>query len=57
VVNDLLEKAVEEIKSIMLANRRRATFIFNNENYRSLNLGEDILRVIKEEECHGNKKV
>ena len=57
VVNDVLEKAVEEIKSIMLSNRRKAAFIFNNENYQSLHLGEDILRIIKGEDCHGNKKV
>ncbi|HID79595.1 MAG TPA: guanylate kinase [Aquifex aeolicus] len=57
VVNNVLEKAVEEIKSIMLSNRRKAAFVFNNENYQSLHLGEDILQVIKGEDCHGNKKV
>jgi len=57
VVNNVLEKAIEEIKSIMLSNRRKAAFVFNNENYQSLHLGEDILQVIKGEDCHGNKKV
>ncbi len=57
VVNDIVEQAVEEIKSIMLTNRRKAAFIFNNKNYQSLHLGEDILQVIKGEDCHGNKKV
>lgn len=52
VVNDILNRTVEEIKSIMLANRRRADFIFNDENYRILNLKEDLLEVLKGGACH-----
>jgi guanylate kinase len=55
VVNDELSRAVEEIKSIMLANRRRSSFVFDNENYKVLNLGEDILRVIGGGVCDARK--
>ena len=55
VVNDLLDRAVEEIKSIMIANRRKAAFVFDNENYRSLGFGEDILEAIKGGRCDAKK--
>ncbi len=55
VVNDELSRAVEEIKSIMLANRRRSSFVFSDENYKVLNLGEDILRVIGGGVCNARK--
>ncbi len=52
VVNDKLEEAVSEIKSIMVANRRRAAFVFENENYKFLNFGEDILKAVEGGDCH-----
>jgi guanylate kinase len=55
VVNDIVEKAVEEIKSIMIANRRKAAFVFNNENYKNLHFGVDILQAIKEGICNAKK--
>ncbi|NPB05615.1 MAG: guanylate kinase [Aquificae bacterium] len=55
VVNDELEKAVSEIKSIMVANRRKAAFVFDDENYLSLGLSEDLLKVVKEGECDAKK--
>jgi len=55
VVNDRLEQAVEEIKSIMIANRRKAAFVFNNENYKALNFGTDILQAIKEGICNAKE--
>ena len=51
VVNDLLEKAVEEIKAIILSNRRKKEFVLNNENYKSLNLMRDIFQLIKGGNC------
>jgi len=55
VVNDQLEKTVEEIKAIMVANRRRTHFVFSNENYKSLNFGEDILKAVLGGKCHAKK--
>ena len=55
VVNDVLERAVEEIKSITLTNRLRSDFVFNNENYKFLGLGEDILNTVKGGKCNAKK--
>ena len=55
VVNDRLEKTVEEIKSIMLANRRRTSFLFNNEHYKLFNVGGDILKAILGGKCNAEK--
>ncbi len=52
VVNDKLEEAVSEIKSIMVANRRKTAFVFENENYKFLNFGEDILKAVEGGDCH-----
>jgi len=55
VVNDILDKAVEEIKSIMIANRRKAAFVFNDENYKGLGFGEDILEAIRGGKCNAKE--
>lgn len=55
VVNNVIEKAVEEIKSIMIANRRKAAFVFNDENYKSLDFAGDILQAIKEGVCNAKE--
>ena len=55
VVNDVLDRAVEEIKSIMIANRRRSDFVFSDENYKLLGFGEDILEAVKGGECDAEK--
>ena len=55
VVNDVLEKAVEEIKSITVANRRKAAFVFNNENYKFLGLGGDILNTVRGGKCNAKE--
>ena len=55
VVNDVLERAVEEIKSITVANRRKAAFVFNNENYKSLGIGGDILERVRGGKCNAKE--
>jgi guanylate kinase len=57
VVNDILERTVEEIKAIILSQRRRREFVLNNENYKSLNLTEDIFQLIKGGNCNALQKV
>lgn len=55
VVNDVLERAVEEIKSITVANRRKAAFVFNNENYKSLGIDGDILERVRGGKCNAKE--
>jgi len=55
VVNDRLEEAVEEIKSIMVANRRKTNFVFSNGNFKNLKFKEDIFEAIKGGSCHAKE--
>jgi len=55
VVNDILNRTVEEIKSIMVANRRRADFVLDGEVARELGLDEELFRIVKGGVCHARK--
>jgi guanylate kinase len=55
VVNDELERAVDEIKSIMVANRRKAAFLFEGDNAKLLNLDKEVLELIKGGVCHARE--
>jgi guanylate kinase len=55
VVNDILQKAVEEIKSIMIANRRKVSFILEGDNFKELGLNRELINLIKGGKCHVSK--
>ncbi len=55
VVNDDLEETVGEIKSVLIANRRRRDFLLEGDNLKSLGLGEDVIKLISGGSCHAKE--